>query len=150
MGNIVLVVSIIIVMPLMVFFIVKSLIAGIKAQNHVKNTDSLTQEYCFVLNCSQTDALDKLSIHNAYDCLEYRVDKDCLTIVFSHLSTSIEHKLSFYVVNHNTYLKVSRVKFVHSRSEIPLMINRFFIEKIGAVPVDYSLFQSYVCSPAPQ
>jgi len=38
---------------------------------------------------------------------------------------------------------------MHSRSNIPLMINHFFIEKIGAVPADYSSFEAAIFAPIP-
>ncbi len=137
----------ILAIPLALFLIFKPVIEDKKVRNNVMNSDPLTQHYCFVLDCNQTEALDKLSIHNVNDILEYTLDTNRLLIVFSHLGASIEHKLFFYVVENKTYLKVSRVKFMHSRSNIPLMINRFFVEKIDAVPVDYSYFVSSICTP---
>ena len=137
----------ILAMPLALFLIFKPVIADKKVRNNVTNSDPLTQHYCFVLNCEQNEALDKLSIRNVNDTLEYTFDRNRSIIVFSHLGASIEHQLSFYIAENKTYLKVSRVKFMHSRSNIPLMINRFFIEKIGAVPVDYSYFVSSICTP---
>lgn len=118
-----------------------------KSRNNVTNSDPLTQHYCFVLDCDPSKAIQQLSVRNAKDILEYTFDADCLTIIFSHLGASIEHQLSFYVVENKTYLKVSRVNFMHSGSNIPLMSNRFFIEKIGAVPVDYTYFESSICTP---
>ena len=137
----------ILLIPLTLFIIFKPVMEDKKVRNNVMNSDPLTQHYCFVLNCNQLEAIEQLTIHNIEDTLEYTFDADCLTIVFSQLGASIEHQLFFYVVENKTYLKVSRVKFMHSRSNIPLMINRFFIEKIGAVPVDYSYFVSSICTP---
>lgn len=133
--------------PLALFLIFKPVMEDKKVRNNVTNSDPLTQHYCFVLDCDQSKAINQLSIHNARDTLKYTLDTDCLTIVFSRLGESIDHQLSFYVVENKTYLKVSRIKFMHSRSNIPLMINRFFIEKIGALPVDYTYFESTICSP---
>ena len=137
----------ILAMPLALFLIFKPVMVDKKVRNNVANSDPLTQHYCFVLDCDQTEALDKLSTRNVNDTLEYTFDRNRSIIVFSHLGASIEHQLSFYVVENKTYLKVSRVKFIHSRSNIPLMVNRFFIEKIGAVPVEYSYFMASICTP---
>ena len=133
----------ILAIPLALFLIFKPVIADKKVRNNVTNSDPLTQHYCFVLNCEQNEALDKLSIRNVNDTLEYTFDRNRSIIVFS----SIEHQLSFYIAENKTYLKVSRVKYMHSGGNIPWMINRFFIEKLGAVPVDYSYFVSSVCTP---
>ena len=133
--------------PLVVFMILKPIIADQKARNNIRNSDLSMQHYCFALDCNQTEALDKLSIRNVYDCLECALDRDHLSIVFSHLGESIEYQLAFRTVENKTYLRVSRVTFMHGRSNIPWMINRFFVEKIGAVPVDYNYFESFVCTP---
>lgn len=134
-----------IVLPLVLFLILKPAMADRKVRNNVNNSDLFAQHYCFVLDCNQTDALDKLSLRNVNDNLKYTLNKDWLTIVFSHFGTSVKYQLSFYVVENKTYLKVSRAQFLY-KSNIPLMINRFFIEKIGAVPVDYSYFESSICT----
>ena len=136
----------ILAIPLMLFLIFKPIMEDKKVRNNVMNSDPLTQHYCFVLNCNQSEVIKQLAIRNVKDTLEYTFDANSLTIVFSHLGASIEHQLSFCVVENRTYSKVSRVQFMHSRSNIPLMINRFFMEKIGAVPVDYAYFESSVCT----
>ena len=144
MDPIVIISLLIVAIPLTLFLVFKPIMADKKARNNVTNSDQLTQHYCFVLDCGETEAIEKLSARNVNDTLEYTFDTNRLVIAFSHLGASIEHQLSFYVVEGKTYLKVSRVKLMHGRSNIPLMINRFFIEKIGAVPVDYSCFMSTV------
>ena len=147
MENIVFIALFVLAIPLALFLIFKPVKADKKIQNNVINSDPLMQHYCFVLDCDRTEALEILSAHNVNDTIEYTFDINRLIIVFSHLGASIEHQISFYVVENKTYLKVSRVKFMHNKSNIPLMVNRFFIEKIGAVPVDYSYFVSSICTP---
>ena len=147
MENTVFIALFVLAIPLALFLIFKPVKADKKIQNNVINSDPLMQHYCFVLDCDQAEALEQLSAHNVNDTIEYTFDKNRLIIVFSHLGASIEHQISFYVVENKTYLKVSRVKFMHNKSNIPLMLNRFFIEKIGAVPVDYSYFVSSICIP---
>ena len=147
MDPIVIISLLIVAIPLTLFLVFKPIVADKKARNNVTNSDPLTRHYCFVLDCGETEAIEKLSARNVNDTLEYTFDTNRSVITFSHLGASIEHQLSFYVVEGKTYLKVSRVKLMHSRSNIPLMINRFFIEKIGAVPVDYSYFVSSICTP---
>ena len=133
--------------PLGLFFVFKPVFNDKKIRNDVRNSDFSMKHYCFLLNCNQQEAINQLSIRNIYDSLECKLDTNNLTIVFSHLNSSIEHQLSFYVFEDQTYLKVSRVPSVYGRSNIPYKINKFFVEKIGAVPVDYSYFESTI-SPA--
>lgn len=136
-----------IAIPVVLFVIFKPVMVDKKVRNDIANSDPLTQHYCFVLDHDQAEALDRLAMRNVNDSLEYTLDPNRSIIVFTHLGTSIEYQLSFYVVENKTYMKVSRVKYMHSRSNIPLMINHFFIEKIGAVPVVYSYFESSICTP---
>lgn len=146
MEIIVFIVLLMLFISLILFVIFKLLSDDKKIRNNVTNTDSLMRHYCFALTINQPDTVSQLSIHNVKDTLEYTFDVNHLTIVFLHLGASIEHHLSFYVFENKTYLKVSRVKFIHERSNIPLMINKFFVEKIGAVPVDYSYFESIIAN----
>lgn len=80
--------------------------------------------------------MKQLKLPNIYDPLAYTLDEDSRTIIFSHLGASIEYQFAFYVIENKTYLKVSRVRI--ERSNIPYIINHFFVEKLGATPVDYN------------
>ena len=146
MEHIVFVVLFILAIPLVLFVILKPEIEDKKIRNNVTNSDPLAQHYCFELKCDQQEAIRQLSIRNVKDTPEYTFDINSLIITFSHLGVSIDHQLFFYTIENKTYLKVSRMRFLHNKSNIPLMINRFFINKIDAVPVDYTYFQSVICS----
>ena len=74
----------ILAMPLALFLIFKPVIADKKVRNNVTNSDPLTQHYCFVLNCEQNEALDKLSIRNVYDTLEYTFDRNRSIMAIPH------------------------------------------------------------------
>lgn len=128
------------------FIIFKPVIENKKIQNGVINSDTFTQNYSFELNCTQQEAIQQLSTHNVNDTLDYSFDSDSLSITFTRFSATIEHRLAFYIVGNTTYLKVSRVNLLHGKSNIPLMINRFFVEKISAKPIDYSVFECQITS----
>ena len=146
MEHIVFLVLFILAIPLVLFVILKPVVEDKKIRNNVTNSDPLTQHYCFELKCNQQKAIRQLSIRNVNDTPKYTFDINSLIITFSHLGASIDYQLFFYTIGKRTYLKVSRMKFLHSKSNIPLMINRFFINKIDAIPVDYTYFESVVCS----
>ena len=133
--------------PLALYIIFKPVMDDKKVRHHIENSDLFNRHYCFLLTQNQTDAIRQLSIHNIYDTLEYKFDADQKIIVFFHSGASIQHQISFFIFENKTYLKVSRVRFLHSKSNIPYKINKFFMEKIGAVPVDYSYFESTIAIP---
>ena len=145
MEYIVFIVLFILAVPIVAFMIFRPANKDKKVRNGVTNSDPLTQHHCFLLNCSQQEAIGKLSIRNTKDKPEYTFDINSLTITFSHLGVSTAHQLSFYTLENRVYLKVSRVKFLQGRSNISFMINNFFMNKIGAIPVDYNFFESVVC-----
>lgn len=130
------------------FIIFKPIITDKKIRKGIRNSDSLMQHYSFLLYCTQSEAIEQLSYGNVNDILAYSFDKKSLTIVFERFSTSITCRLSFYNVGGKSYLKVSRMNFLHSRSNIPFLLNRFFIEKIAAEPIDYSAFEEIVRNAA--
>ena len=122
--------------PVALYFILKPVIEDRKVRNNITNSDSFMKHYWFVLDCDEYEALKQLKLPNIYDPLEYTLDEEAQIIVFSHLGASMEHQFAFYVIENKTYLKVSRVSI--ELSNIPYIINRFFVEKIGATPVDYN------------
>ena len=94
--------------------------------------ENLKDWYGFKLKCTQDEAIQKLSVRNIYDVLEYTFDKDTLIICLTHHSTSITYQLSFYLIDDITYLKVGNVNLFYPSSFIPLYIDRFFAKKIDA------------------
>ena len=111
---------------LALFLIFKPVMEDKKVRNNIMNSDLLTQHYCFVLSCNQSEAIKQLTIRNVKDTLEYTFDADCLTIVFLHLGVSIEHQLSFCVVENRTYLKVSRVNFIKLNIKFLLCVRFYY------------------------
>lgn len=146
MEHVVFIALFILAIPLALFVIFKPVIKDKTVRNNVMNSDPLTRHYCFVLNCNQQEAISQLSIRNVKDTPEYTFDINALIITFSHIGVSIDHQLCFYTIENRTYLKVSRMRFLPNKSNIPHMINSFFINKIGAIPVDCTYFKSVVCS----
>lgn len=135
----------ILAIPLALFVIFKPVIKDKTVRNNVMNSDPSIRHYCFVLNCNQQEAIRQLSIRNVKDAPECTFDINTLIITFSHVGVSIDYQLSFYTIENRTYLKASRIKFFHN-GNIPFMVNSFFINKIGAIPVDYTHFESVVSS----
>lgn len=146
MKYILLIYLLILCIPLVLFMIFKPHTDDRKNTDNIINYDTLMQHHCFALNCTRPEAIDRLLWHNTTDTLDYSFDPRSSTLIFSHLGTSIEFQLSFYLFGNRTYLKVSRVKYIHNRSNILYMINQFFIDKLDAVPVDYTYFEAAICS----
>ena len=109
-----------------------------KLRNHVNNVDASMSQYCFALDFDQQEMIRRLSVPNIHDALEYTLDADTLRITFLQYGVkTLTYRLAFFVVEGRTYLKVSCTKTFYGKSRIPFYINRFFIEKTGAIAVDY-------------
>ena len=132
--------------PITLFAIFKPTIDDAKIRNNISNSDTFMQHYCFLLERNQSDTIDQLKHDKKNNnTLKYTFDANSLIITFYGLKSSIKHQLTFYDIDNKTYLKVSRIPFTHRQSNIPFLINRFFIKEIGATPVDYNSFESMVC-----
>ena len=113
-----------------------------KARNNVMNFDTFSKNFSFVLDCSKEKAIELLLQKSVADTLNYSFDQNSMIIQFEHLNAIIEYQLMFYTFENRTFLKVTRIQMIHDKSNIPFIINRFFIEKCGAEPVDYQYFRS--------
>lgn len=130
---------------LTLYIILKPYFIDKKTRNNIINFDSFMNNYIFVVNENIQNIIERLSIHNVYDKLEYTFDTEDLTICFKHLTVKLQYQLQFIsTTNSCTYLLVSKVYLVHGKSNIPFMINDFFINKLNAQPLDYITFERTV------
>ena len=134
----------VIAVPVVLTLILKPVTADKKARKNVRNCDSLMQRHCFRLKSGREETLEQLSVRNISDALKYSIDTGSLTICFTHMNASVAYRLSFYTVDSTTYMMVSRINFLSGKSNIPYLVNRFFIEKIEAEPIDYSAFKKII------
>lgn len=132
--------------PLVLLLIFIPMIKDKRVRNGVVNTDTFSRNYYYSLNRSQENVVDLLSQKSDEDIMQYSFDRVSMIIRFRNLIATIDYQLSFYSIDNKTFLKVSQIQLVYDKSNIPYMINRFFIEKIGAEPVDYHYFEGLVNS----
>lgn len=128
----------VIVIVVIVYFCVKIGREDSKLRNRVNNMDATMSQFCFALDFDQQEMIRLLSVPDILDALEYTLDVDTLRITFRQYRVqSLTYRLDFFIVEGRTYLRVSCSQVFHGRTRVPLYINRFFIEKTGAIPVDY-------------
>ena len=134
-----------VVMPLGLYFILKPMFNDMKIRNGVDNTDFQMRRYAFALNGTHDQAVRLLSARNVTDAMDYQFDPQKMTIDFSNNTESLKYQLTFYIIDGKTHLLVSKMNKFHGRTPtIPYLINRFFVEKLGAAPVDYSNFEKRI------
>lgn len=112
-----------------------------KVRKGIVNFDTYMRSYAYVLKCRKQDVIQKLSIHSINDKPEYLFDDVNLIITFLHLNVKIKYQLYFIENEGHTYLNVYQINFLHDKSNIPYMMNAFWINKVNAVPIEYSFFE---------
>jgi len=146
MNPIVFVILFAVCVPLVLLLIFMPVIKDKKVRNGVVNTDTFSRNYTYVLSRSKEIVIGLLSQKSDGDIIDYSFDQSTMIIRFRNLIATIDYQLSFYSIDNKTFLKVSQIQLVYDKSNIPYMINRFFIEKIGAEPVDYHYFERLISS----
>lgn len=130
--------------PIALYLILKPIKEDWKLRNNVNNSDVFSRHYCYALNCTQQEAIKQLSLRNIHDALDCSLDENTNMVKLMHLNASIEYQLLFYTIENKTYLKVSRTHILHERSNIPYLVNRFFMEKLDAQPMDHATFEALI------
>lgn len=133
-----------VVMFVALFLLLKTFLKEDEIHGYVNNRDSRAQHYSFELSGSKNDAIAQLSVCNVADVMKYTFDAGSLHIKFEDLHIWVDHSLTFYDVGDVTYLKVTRVDHLFGRDNIRPLINRFFIEKIAARPIEYLAFEEKI------
>lgn len=144
MGPILFCILFIALVPITLYLIFKPIMEDRNLRNNVNNSDAFSRHYCYALNCTQQEAIKQLSLRNIHDALDCSLDENANTVKLMHLNASIEYQLLFYTVENRTYLKVRRAHLLHERSNIPYLVNRFFIEKLDAQPMDHAAFEALI------
>ncbi len=112
-----------------------------KACNGVENTDTFTRYFCFLLNVSPEEALEKLSVKSEQDEMSYVLLKETRIITFLDGAASVDYDISFYKHEEKYYMSVRQIPAVIiRRTFIPLVVNPFFVKKLNAVPFAYNRF----------
>lgn len=146
MNPIVFIVLFAVCVPLVLLLIFIPVIKDNKARNGVTNFDTFSRNYSYLLNCSQENATDLLSKKSEKDILNYLFDQNALIIQFEHSGVTVDYQLSFYTIDNKTFMRATKMDLIHDKTNIPFMVNTFFINKIGAEPFDYHYFEGLVNS----
>lgn len=109
-----------------------------KVRSGVNNTDTFSQNFCYVTKMDKKSIIERLSIHSGYDKLEYTFDSTKHIITFINFGTKTEYQLQFIEKLDCTYLEASRIHFFSNERSDIYKINPFFVTKLGVEPFDYS------------
>lgn len=141
-------------MEQVVFLICFSLILGIvilyewellkkhkSSSKGVINHDFSRMEFCYKVEKSEAEIWEALAHYNISEVLRYRVDNEQRCITFYHeLPVGCPHtSYDIYMKEYEEYtvLKVVQVAPWIVYNEYSMFQNRFWSQKLGAVPIPY-------------
>lgn len=104
------------------------------------NYDKLMQDYLFKSELSREELLCRLE-HlpvSAKDKIRCSLDRDTMTLTFSHRGVSIPYTLTVQEREDGCTVRLHKNVPTGPKSNIPFYINGFMIEKIGAELLPYS------------
>ena len=141
------IVFVFIIVPLALLAILLPMIKDEKAKKGVSNSDAFYKNFSFALKCTQQEAMEKLAVKEKSDALNYDYYPLSNKMLLRGGNYIYEYSLTYYTVGDETYLKVDYSKLLELTKRdyyynLQYMINMFFINKLGAVPIDYKYFQS--------
>lgn len=103
-------------------------------------TSAPLTDFSFALKDDQSATIAKLKVKNQQETPESWLDDSNLVITFLHQNTRIDYQLSFVRADGVTYMNAHPIKQTGGPSQIPRMINWFFVSKLDATPMDHTAF----------
>ena len=136
--------AIVILIPVVLYFIFAPMFREKKISNNVRNQDIFSQEYLFKVNYTKNEFLQKLNIPNAHDVLEFTFDNNTMTITFSKYNAKIPYLVTIKELENGCYIRLTKKVFIGDRSNIPYYINEFMIKKFDAELLPYEEYKNIV------
>lgn len=107
-----------------------------KSTNGIRNTDTLSRSYSFKVNYSKEEFLRKLESNTKFEDMTSDFDRSKMIIAFSD-GVSILYSVNVKDLKDHCLVRLEQQTLIHGRSYIPMHINDYMINQIGAEPVPY-------------
>lgn len=108
-----------------------------KITHNVNNTDAFTRKFIFNVQLTKEEFLIKLKIPNVNDKLEYELNDECTIITFKKDFSKISYNLKVIEIDKELQIRVEQIQIFYGKTNIPFLINEFFISKFNAKPIKY-------------
>ena len=136
--------AIVILIPVVLYFILAPMFREKKISNNVRNQDTFSQKYLFKVNYTKNEFLQKLNIPNVHDVLEFTFDNNTMTITFSKYNAKIPYTVTIKESENGCYIRLTKKDFISDRSNIPSQINEFMIKKFDAELLPYKEYKNII------
>ena len=91
-----------------VYLILVHVFREMKISNGIRNQDTFAQQYLFRIKDAKDVFLQRLSMRNLYDVLEYTFDPTTMTITFSQYSAKIPYTVIIKELENGCYVKLKK------------------------------------------
>ena len=135
-----LIVFIIIVIPVALYLIFKPLYRNKQTLNGVENYDAFMRKYVFRVEMTEEEFYGRLKTKNINDTLEYCLNDDCSVVTFTRYGSKYPYKILTEEADESIILRIQQIPIITDRSNVPYLINEFFIKKFDAKPMEYSKY----------
>lgn len=130
-----------ILVPIVGFFVFLLIFSHVKKYrkitHNVNNTDAFTRKFIFNVQLTKEEFLIKLKIPNVNDKLEYELNDECTIITFKKNFSKISYSLNVIETDKELQIRVEQITIFYQKTNIPFLVNEFFISKFNATPVEF-------------
>ena len=123
--------------PLILFFILRSVFRHKKLTNGIVNFDAFSKKFVFRIDLANKQFYEQLRVKNVYDSLDYNLNDDCTIITFRKFNEEASYRI--LLEDHGEYLalKVQHIANCFQKVFMANLINEFWINKLDAKPLEF-------------
>ena len=108
----------------------------LKTANSINNRDKYSRTYMFKINSSKDELLKQLEYNKSNADISSSFDREKMVITFSD-GAKIQYFVNIKVEKDHCIVIFKQCNLIHGRSCVPMHINRFMIEQLGAELIPY-------------
>ena len=123
-------------------FLFNSFFTEKKNRKDSVNHDSSKTYFYYLLETNKETAIEKLTIRNINDILDFTFDPDAHKITFSHREVNYDFDISFYNLQSYSYMIAKSNTPMDEHSNFPVVVNSFFGKKLNTTPVEAHYFEA--------
>lgn len=129
---------IVVLIPIVLYLILKPMVQHRKLLNGVVNYDTLMRKYVFRIALKKEDFYTQLKAQNVYDVLEYTLSEDATVITFKLYNSKYPYEIKVEAFDESIVLRVKQLSAVGRPA---FLINEFFMKKFNAKPLDFEKYK---------
>ena len=129
---------IVVLIPIVLYLILKPMLQHRKLLNGVVNYDTLMRKYVFRIALKKEDFYTQLKAQNVYDVLEYTLSEDATVITFKLYNSKYPYEIKVEAFDESIVLRVKQLSAVGRPA---FLINEFFLKKFNAKPLDFEKYK---------